>query len=426
MVSPLPCAGARDKRPNLIQRKSDNMATEDLVKGLEAQIKTVGEEIKREIEGMQSANAEARKAIEDRVKTLEDFSVKLTADLEEKRRYTLPGSEPNQTTGEKFSTSKACRAIAQNNWEGAGFEKEVFDNMREKAMSSGVDSAGGFIVPEQAIPEVIEALKANTVSLKLGAREIPATGAPLNIPRLSTSATAAWIGGENASITASDLAFENLTMNPNTLAARVLMSNQLLELSSPAADAIINEDIASQLSIGLDTGVMQGTGVSGQPLGIINTTGVGTQTATDATVTYLELVGFINELAVDNALKGKLGWAMNPALFTQIMKLPTITAASAGAAQVDVTRHAVADAPPTMILGYPYELTTALTGTSGVGANSIIFANWDDVLIAMWGGLRLRAQDTGDSAFSTDQTHIRAILRADVRLRHPQSACIAS
>ena len=59
-------------------------------------------------------------------------------------------------------------------------------------------------------------------------------------------------------------------------------------------------------------------------------------------------------------------------------------------------------------------------------ANALLFGNWDDILVAMWGGLRLKASDTSDDAFSKDQTHIRALLRADTALRHPESFVRAS
>ena len=79
---------------------------------------------------------------------------------------------------------------------------------------------------------------------------------------------------------------------------------------------------------------------------------------------------------------------------------------------------------PESILGYKYATTTAFTAATD--ANSMVFGNWDDILVAMWGGLRLKASDTSDDAFSKDQTHIRAIMRADTALRHPESFCIAS
>ena len=62
----------------------------------------------------------------------------------------------------------------------------------------------------------------------------------------------------------------------------------------------------------------------------------------------------------------------------------------------------------------------APTGSAG-DTRSILFGNFDDVMIARWGGMRLLASDTSDDAFSKDQTHIRATMRVDVAVRHAES-----
>ena len=55
------------------------------------------------------------------------------------------------------------------------------------------------------------------------------------------------------------------------------------------------------------------------------------------------------------------------------------------------------------ILGHPYATTTSLTAVAAASAaNSMIFGNWEDLMIARWGGLRLMASNTSDDAFSKD------------------------
>ena len=64
--------------------------------------------------------------------------------------------------------------------------------------------------------------------------------------------------------------------------------------------------------------------------------------------------------------------------------------------------------------------------TGGGDTRSMLFGNFDDVMIARWGGMRLLASDTSDDAFSKDQTHIRATMRVDVAVRHAESFTYAS
>ena len=401
------------------------MSSMDVIKGLEAQIAGLTaslNETKGARELAAASDTEQRAALEARVKATEDLLSEIQTSLRHVERTSLPGCEPGSEGGKSFSMAKLVHAITTNNWANAGFEKEVCDGAKRKAMESASDSLGGFLVPDEAIPQVIERLKARVVAFQLGARQMPAVGSPMTVTRIKTSAGANWVGSENSTITASDLAFDQIEMSPRTLAARVILSNQLIELGNPSVDRIIEDDMVSELAIGADTGVLRGTGASGQPLGMINSANINTASVS-ANVTYAELQNFVAALDVDDALRGRLGWALHPQQFTQVATVKSENA-TAGTASLDVARYAVDQKRPETILGYPFATTTSFAATTG--ANSMVFANWDDVLVPMWGGVRVSASMDADSAFSMDQTHIRAIMRMDVGLRHPESVCVAS
>ncbi len=316
--------------------------------------------------------------------------------------------------------SRAIRAIARRSFEDAPYEKEVFDNMKAKAMSQGSPAGGGYIVPEEAISSIIEKLKANVVAYELGAMDLTATGVPLVIPRLATSATGYWVA-ESAEITASDQVFEQVSMSPKTVAGRVILSNLLLETSQPTADQVIEEDLASQLGLALDLGVLSGTGADGQPTGITVAGSVGSfTTSMTASVapTYDEMIDAIDDLAVANALKGSLGWACHPVAMSLIRQM-------LNPSNIELERRTVGGGPDPMLLGYKFATSTQLA-TPIASSKSIIFGNWADLMIARWGGMRLLASDQSDDAFSKDQTHIRATMRVDVGSRHPESFTVSA
>ena len=300
-------------------------------------------------------------------------------------------------------------------------------------MSAGVDPSGGYIVPEDAITSVIEALKANVIAYELGARDMAANGVPVTIPKLTSSATGYWVS-ENSTIQSSDLGFEQINMTPKTVAGRVILSNLLLETSTPTADSIIEQDLASQLGLALDMGVLNGSsgGAAGEPIGLMQTAGVTAVACaggSDIPPTLAEMMSVLEDLDAANALRGRLGWAIHPTMMNQIRQIHgTSTAETRGTGVVDtnieVSRIVVADGFADRILGYTYRTSTQMVPPTSGASNatrSLLFGNWDDVLIARWGGLRLLASDTSDDAFSKDQTHIRATLRCDVAVRHPES-----
>ena len=263
------------------------------------------------------------------------------------------------------------------------------------------------------------------VAYQLGARDMAVSGVPVVIPRLSTSATANWVS-ENAEITSANLGFEQMSMTPKTAAARVVLSNLLLETSNPAADRIIEEDMGSQLGIAVDSAALIG-GAAGEPTGVISSTGVtpisGVVTAS-AVTSLAKLLEFEEDLQAADAYGGRLGWAIHPTMLSYIRQM---TVDYNGSTSVTLSEQVVAEGYADSILGHPYATSTSLgTPSSGVATNAMIFGNWEDLLIARWGGLRLMASNTSDDAFSKDQTHIRGTIRVDVGLRHVESFTYAS
>ena len=397
----------------------------NLESALEQHLDALGDKLEGTIEEWREASLEERTAIEGRMTALEGSIETMKSNLEEERRAHLPGVEvAKQGEREAFSLGRACRAIAKRDFSYARYEKEVFDNMAEKQMSVGTDSAGGFIVPEEAILSVIEKLKSRVVAFELGARDMAVSGVPVTIPRLSTSATAVWVA-ENAEIQANNLGFEQLSMTPKTAAARVALSNLLLETSNPAADRVIEEDMGSQLGIAVDSAALFG-GAAGEPTGVIATTGVGSVSSVvtgSSTVASLDkLLEFERDLQNADAYGGRLGWAIHPSVLSAIRNMTTNFSTSS----VTLSEQVVAEGYADSILGHPYATTTSLTAVAAASAaNSMIFGNWEDLMIARWGGLRLMASNTSDDAFSKDQTHIRGTLRVDVGLRHTESFAYA-
>lgn len=408
------------------------MDTPNLEHAFEQQLDTLGKSLERTIEEWRNAEAKQRDELKQQITTLESAVEEVKGNLTEERRAHLPGVEVAKgSERDAFSMARACRALARKDFTNAPYEKEVFDATKQKAMSAGVDPSGGYIVPEEAITQVVEALKANVIAYDLGARDLAVSGSPVTIPKLTTSATGYWVS-ENSTITASDLGFEQINMTPKTVAGRVILSNLLLETSQPTADSIIEQDLASQLGLALDAGILNGSsgGGAGEPVGIMQTSGVGTvdlkdtDGSGDADLTAAPgiagMMEFISDLDGANALRGRLGWAIHP-LFMSMVRQMEVKFGSTAGTTVPLTSVNTSAGFSETLFGYPFRTSTQMTAPTTVCTRSIMFGNWDDVMVARWGGLRLLASDTSDDAFSKDQTHIRATMRCDVGLRHPES-----
>ena len=153
----------------------------------------------------------------------------------------------------------------------------------------------------------------------------------------------------------------------------------------------------------------------------MQTSGIGeSQTAAEIGTppTVADMMEFISDLDAANALRGRLGWCLHPLALSEIRQMTVNFNSTSTPLTAVNTSEGFADT----LFGYPMRTSTQMTApTASNFASSILFGNWDDVMIARWGGLRLLASDTSDNAFSKDQTHIRATMRCDVALRHPES-----
>jgi len=349
------------------------------------------------------------------------------------RMFPLPGLEDEK---QKFSLFKSILAIKANDFTEAGFEKEVFDNMRKQRALAGTSGVGGYIVPFLYIPELIELLTAESVVMSMGATQMTGLpGSPVYIPRQSAGSTAYWVA-ENTAITASDPAFEQITLTPKKVAALVKLSNTLLRLSNPSAEAIVNMDIARSLALAIDYAALRGTGLLGSPTGIASTSNINTVAigGSGGAITFDLLMDMEYELAVDNALRGKLGFVFHPAIKRSLLKKKVAQYSGQTDGSYVVQPTALLQGPGVeqvfqVWLNYPYKMSTQLPinltkGGSGAVCTEVYFGNWQELLIGQWAGMEIMASQEASTAFESDQTWIRILQEVDIAVRHPASFCL--
>ena len=370
------------------------------------------------IKGELSKSMDDRDAalVERLTKQFNDGLAKAKAEAEQRNAaFSLPGSEDAKHKGEKYSFRKAFLAALTGDKSLAPLETEMSAAVRNKAMSFGVDTSGGFLVPSEVLnSELIPLLYASSVCVELGATKLDGlTRSPVLIPRVGGGTTAYWIG-ETGTITPSDAAIEQMKLEPHGLAAMTVVSELLLGMESPGIEAMLRNDMARQLALKLDLAGLAGTGASGQPRGILTATGVNTATLSDPG-TYNQFVQFISEVRADNALFGNLGWAMSNADMTEIEQIVDTSSGGTNTVNQVHQRRRLLSEDGMSILGYPARVSTQLSD------GQVIFGNWADLVLAQWGGMKIDV--TNAVGFANAQQHIRALSFFDIGIRRPQSFC---
>jgi len=366
----------------------------------------------------------AHKAIAEG-RSIEEFRGELLENIGSTRALEEQNIGLSQKEVKSFSLLRAIHALAnptdRNAQEAAAFE---FECSRAAAEAYG-RAAQGILLPAEVMRnwhrdmnssddsalftddfrggDFIDALRNASSVMQAGARMLSGLSGDVKIPKKTAASSAGWIASEGGASSESEMTVGSVSMAPKTLGAFTDVTRQLMIQSSMDVEALIREDLAEAIALAIDLAGLEGSGSSGQPTGILNTTGVNTVTNfAGANPTFAEVVTLETAVAEDNALLGNLAYilpaAMNGALKT--------TEKATGTAQF------VAE-PGGTINGYQSIVTNQ--GTAG----NLYFGNFADLLIGMFGGLDIVVDPYTSSTSGT--VRVVALQSCDVAVRHAVS-----
>jgi HK97 family phage major capsid protein len=277
----------------------------------------------------------------------------------------------------------------------------------QRTLNVNSQTAGGLLVGTET-GSMIELLRNKTVVAGMGATSLSGLQGNLALPRQTGGATAYWLD-ETSAPTASDQAFGQLALVPKRLAALTKYTKQLLAQASIDVEGFVRNDITTVLAIAKDKAAIQGAGAAGEPVGILNTTGVNSVTF-GAAPTWAKIVDFEKETDIDNALEGTIGYLSTPT--TRAKWKTTVKASSTAVFLLEGN----------MVNGYKFASTNQFP-TSGT-LNQVIFGNWADLILADWDGIDVVVDPY--SLADTNTVRIIITIMTDVGVRHAVSFCISS
>lgn len=271
------------------------------------------------------------------------------------------------------------------------------------------NAAGAFVNTDLLAGSLIELLRNKLTVMRMGARSLSGLNGNVAIPLQSGGATASWLA-ENATIAESTQTVGQLGLTPHRLGASTSYTYQLLAQSSVDVENFVREDLMRVLAIAKDLAAIAGTGVSGQPLGILNTTNLSTSVtfANAQTMLYSDALIFENNVAINNADLGKLGYLTTPTVRKNAKSVAEIAAANSN----PVWKNDIVN-------GF-----TAFASNQVPTATSVIFGNWDDLIIADWAG----SQVIVDPYSLSLQGQVRVVMQqlCDNGLRHAKSFSVST
>lgn len=306
------------------------------------------------------------------------------------------------------------------------YEKNERKYLRKTAMSYIDQSTGGALVQPPMYGDLIPILKNKAVLPNIGAVQVPlpAQGS-IKYPR-QTGVTTVYQVPENTAGTESNPTFDDITLEPKQFIGLVRVSNQLLTFAPGIAEAAIRNDMAEQIGLTFDLKGLEGTGGPNQVKGIINQPGIGTVTAfvTGAdgnTFSPRDIARMIKKAMVSNSdIKT---WIMRPDMWLGITESradATVPGDAAGNYLFNMLRLFSDDFGETLRqrkVVTSNQISGSRTKGAGTALTYILGVDGQEIIIGMHGAMVLDANPYETTAFTSNQTLLRAILFGDVQVR---------
>lgn len=288
-----------------------------------------------------------------------------------------------------------------------------FEGLTEegKAMTEGTQAQGGYLVRPAIERQIVEARELDNVLRGLCSK-LNVTTNEIQLDQLGLSTTAGWVAELAQKPESTAMTLAAVTASVFTAAGLATVSNQLLADSNPAVDGLVTADLRKRLVALEETAFINGTG-TGQPLGILNTPGIGATALTDTTAAGLIDAILDAIAAVETNHGAPSAILMHPRTWTFILKAKDTDGAWLLGPPTDLrpditTARTINRGPAKYLWGYPVVTSNRIPTSLGVGANEsrVIVADFSEALILDRQGITV--DESAHVYFTTNQTVFRA------------------
>ena len=365
--------------------------------------------------------------------------------------------EMDQRDAATYSISEGIRAALSGDWSSreAGLVREISQEVQKQSgfaqtgkrgffvpfsalakratyVTSGATTGGNLVATDLMADEFIEALRNQSVMLNLGIRTMTGLVGDVAIPRRSGVASTYYLSTETTAITQSESTFDQVTLQPKNLAALSKYSRQTLLQATPGIEDLVRRDLTDGINLGIDLGILNGSGSSGQPTGILNTSGIGSVAlgTNGGAITVESLVDLEKQVLIDNGAlnRDSIAYVTNAKVLAELKKLRAGgSTAGDGTFLVNNDLQALGRGPtPAAVNGYPLYVTNQVPsnltkGSSSGVCSAVLMGDFSQAMVGFWGnGLEIVVGEDSDD-FSKALTSVRAIVTYDVAVRHAES-----
>ena len=350
-----------------------------------------------------------------------------------------------------YKLSAGIRGLITNDWsdKASGFAREISQQIakdsgkgtrsgslfipysglvqRATYVTSGATTGGNIVATDLLADDFIEALRNSTVMVGLGVQTLSGLIGDVAIPRRSGVASTGFLSSETAALSQAESTFDQISMTPKTLGTLSKFSRNMLIQATPGIEDLVRRDISDGINLGIDLGILNGTGSSGQPTGIMQTSGIGSVAmgTNGGAITVDALVDLETAMMEDNAAVNadSISYVTNAKVLGAIKKLKT----SGGEYLVNNNLQAIGrGGTPVVVNGYPLAMTNQVPsnltkGSTSGSCSAVVIGDFSQAILGLYGsGIEITAGEDSDD-FAKNLVSVKGVVAFDVAVRHAQS-----
>jgi HK97 family phage major capsid protein len=351
----------------------------------------------------------------------------------------LPNTDIGLTKKEvaRFSILNIARHLADpsaNTERAAAFERECSDavakkmgriargflmpsDVQKRDLVVGTPTAGGNLVStDLMMGSFIDLLRNAMVLNNLGVTMLTGLQGNVAIPKQTSGSTIYWVA-ENTAPTESQQAIGQVLMSPKTAGGFTDIGRTLMNQTSLDVENFVMSDLAINLGLGIQQAAISGTGASNQPSGLLTRITSGVIGGTNGLApTWDNIIDLETAVANANADVSTMAYLVNAKTRGKLKRTQKFASTNGDSIWDRQTGQPLNGYNAACTNAVPSNLTK---GTSSGVCSAILFGNFKDLMIGMWGTTDLIRDPYTTS--SSGGVRIVALQDVDVNIRNAES-----
>ena len=291
--------------------------------------------------------------------------------------------------------------------------------LQTRAQQVGTANIGGNLVGTDYMPDqLISPFRNSAAIMGLGATMLTDLIGNVELPRQENSLVGQWVNEDEAPAETT-LTFGKLGLTPKTVAGYMSWSRQAALQALPTMEDLLRRELNDQLGLALDKAAVAGIGSATEPRGILNTTGIGSVSGgvNGGAPTWANIVDLESMVENANAHGDGMGYLTNTKVRGKLKKTEKFAGSNGETiwgsdGRLNGYRTAVSNQVPSNLT----------KGTADGNCSAIIFGNWRELVIGMWGYIDIIVDQYTLS--TQGKVRISGFLSADIKVKHADAFAV--